>query len=33
VAACPELAATARHVRDFMNKHRGDRLDTWIRTV
>jgi hypothetical protein len=29
LGACPELAATARHVRDFadlMNKQRGDRL-------
>jgi hypothetical protein len=36
IAACPELAATARHVRDFadlMNKQRGDRLDTWIQQV
>ena len=34
--ACPELAATARHVRDFadlMNKQRGDRVDTWIQQV
>ncbi len=33
VAACPELQALARHVRDFadlMNKHRGDRLPDWI---
>jgi transposase len=32
-AACPELQALARHVRDFadlMNKHRGDRLPDWI---
>jgi transposase len=30
------LTATARHVRDFadlMNKHRGDRLDTWIQQI
>jgi hypothetical protein len=33
LAACPELRATAEHVRDFadlMNKHRGDRLTDWI---
>jgi hypothetical protein len=36
IGACPELAATARHVRDFcdlMNKHRGDRLATWIQQI
>jgi hypothetical protein len=36
IAACPELAATARHVRDFadlMNKKRGDRIDSWIQQV
>jgi transposase len=36
LGACPELAATARHVRDFadlMNKQRGDRLDAWIQQV
>jgi transposase len=36
IGACPELAATARHVRDFadlMNKHRGERLTTWIQQV
>jgi transposase len=36
VGACPELAATSRHVRDFadlMNKQRGDRIDIWIQQV
>jgi hypothetical protein len=36
LAACPELHATAEHVRDFadlMNKHRGDRLTEWIQRV
>jgi hypothetical protein len=36
IGACPEPAATARHVRDFadlMNKHCGDRLDTWIQQI
>jgi hypothetical protein len=36
LAACPELKALARHVRDFadlMNKRRGDRLADWMRTV
>jgi transposase len=36
IGACPELASAARHVRDFadlMNKHRGDRLDSWIQAV
>jgi hypothetical protein len=35
-AACPELAAVAGHVREFadlMNKHRGDRINTWIEQV
>jgi transposase len=33
---CPELEATARHVRDFadlMHKHRGDRLLDWMRRI
>ncbi len=36
LAACPELRATAEHVREFaglMNKHRGDRLTAWIHRV
>jgi transposase len=36
LASCPELHATARHVRDFadlMNKHRGDRLPDWMQRV
>jgi hypothetical protein len=35
-AACPELRATAEHVREFadlMNKHRGDRLTDWIHRI
>jgi transposase len=36
LAACPELRATAEHVRafaDLMNKHRGDRLADWMDRV
>lgn len=36
VASCPELQATANHVREFadlMNKHRGDRLADWMQRV
>jgi len=36
LTACPELRATAEHVRDFadlMNKHRGERLTAWIARV
>ena len=36
LASCPELQATAGHVRDFadlMNKHRGDRLPDWMHRV
>jgi transposase len=36
LAICPELHATAEHVREFadmMNKHRGDRLTDWITRV
>jgi transposase len=36
LTACPELRATAEHVREFadmMNKHRGDRLTDWITRV
>jgi hypothetical protein len=36
LGCCPELDATARHVRDFadlMHKHRGDRLPDWMRHV
>jgi transposase len=36
LACCPELQATAGHVRDFadlMNKRRGDRLTDWISRV
>ncbi|HZO67781.1 MAG TPA: ISL3 family transposase [Kribbellaceae bacterium] len=36
LASCPELHATAEHVREFadlMNKHRGDRLTDWIQRV
>lgn len=36
LACCPELQATAGHVRDFadlMNKHRGDRLPDWMQRV
>jgi transposase len=36
LASCPELRATAEHVRQFadlMNKHRGDRLDDWMQRV
>jgi transposase len=36
LAACPELHATAEHVREFadlMNKHRGDRLTGWMHRV
>jgi transposase len=34
--SCPELRATAGHVRafaDLMNKQRGDRLDSWMQHV
>ena len=36
LASCPELRATADHVREFadlMHKHRGDRLTDWIQRV
>jgi hypothetical protein len=36
LACCPELHATAAHVRDFadmMRKHRGERLPDWMRRV
>jgi Transposase len=36
LTACPELHATAEHVRtfaDLMNKRRGDRLTDWIHRV
>jgi len=36
LASCPELQATANHVREFadlMNKHRGDRLADWMQRV
>jgi hypothetical protein len=36
LSACPELRATAEHVREFaglMNKHRGERLTDWIARV
>jgi transposase len=36
LTACPELRATAEHVRQFadlMNKHRGDRLADWSQRV
>ena len=36
LASCPELRATANHVREFadlMNKHRGDRLADWMQRV
>jgi transposase len=36
LASCPELHATAEHVREFadlMNKHRADRLTDWIQRV
>jgi transposase len=36
LASCPELRATAEHVREFadlMNKHRGDRLADWMQRV
>jgi transposase len=36
LACCPELHATAGHVRDFadlMHKHRGDRLPDWMNQV
>jgi transposase len=36
LAACPELHATADHVREFadlMNQRRGDRLTDWIQRV
>jgi transposase len=36
LACCPELQATAAHVRDFadlMRKHRGDRLPDWMQRV
>jgi transposase len=36
LASCPELRATADHVREFadlMHKHRGDRLADWIQRV
>lgn len=36
LAVCPELRATAEHVRgfaDLMNKHRSDRLTGWIHRV
>jgi transposase len=36
LAACPELAAAARHVRDFadlMHKRRGERIHHWMKAV
>jgi transposase len=36
LTSCPELQATANHVREFadlMNKHRGDRLADWMQRV
>jgi transposase len=36
LAACPELDATARHIRDFadlMNKRQGERLHRWMSAV
>ena len=36
LSCCPELQATAAHVRDFadlMHKHHGDRLPDWMRRV